>query len=299
MTDGDTGAGRRVLETGPAAGSIANVPRALRDLLDQEFHYSSGHLAAILNGCLFAPSLLTFWFVNGAIDFSSAIAIGAVESAAGLQVRLIAYLLLVPTFLLARAALHLAHPRHRAQVLSGSCPHVKLLSLDWISMGILATGLPLALRNLGPWVSMNLVFLLGIFVLPRALSGRRATGLKLAAIVAGSVLFLYANYGGAVGALPDPAATVGPAATLTLGESTTLGLSRAANSLIVGPPLIAAVAVGFNHVLTRPEIADLPLVRYSLPERDPDRLVAGSAALGTWFFLAVVWGTTGSMILLP
>jgi len=104
---------------------------ALRELFAQEFTYSTGHLATILNGCLFAPSLLTFWFVNGVVDFSTAIAIGAVATPAGLQLRLLAYLLLVPVFLLARICLHLVHPAHRAQILDGSCPNAQLLSLDW------------------------------------------------------------------------------------------------------------------------------------------------------------------------
>jgi hypothetical protein len=87
---------------------------ALADLFSQEFAYSSGHLATILNTCLFAPSLLTFWFVNGLVDFSTAVAIGAVATPAGLQVRLLAYLLLVPTFLLilpAITSLNISTPR--------------------------------------------------------------------------------------------------------------------------------------------------------------------------------------------
>lgn len=61
----------------------ANLRAAIRDLSSQEFSYSTGHLAAILNTCLFAPSLFTFWFVNGVFDFSTAIAIGAVATPAG------------------------------------------------------------------------------------------------------------------------------------------------------------------------------------------------------------------------
>ncbi|WP_199234029.1 hypothetical protein [Halorubrum sp. CGM5_25_10-8B] len=150
------------------AARFVDIGRRLRsslgDLLSQEFSYSSGHLTAILHGCLFAPSILTFWFVNGVLDFSTAAAVGAVATTAGLQIRLFAYVLLVPVFLLTRLTVHLAHPVHRAQVLSGSCPTTDLMSLDWVSLGILATGLPLAIQNFGPWVGMNVVLLVGILL---------------------------------------------------------------------------------------------------------------------------------------
>ena len=64
-----------------------NLRSASADLLSQGLSYSTGHLTVVLNGCLFAPSLLTFWFVNGFLDFSTAVAIGAVATPAGLQVR--------------------------------------------------------------------------------------------------------------------------------------------------------------------------------------------------------------------
>jgi hypothetical protein len=69
-------------------------------------------------------------------------------------------------------------------------------------MGILATGLPLALQDFGPWLGMNIAFLLGLFVLPRPLSVRRERLVKLLAIVLGVALFLYAKYGRAVTVLP-------------------------------------------------------------------------------------------------
>lgn len=272
---------------------------ALGDLVSQEFSYSTGHLAAILNTCLFAPSLLTFWFVNGVIDFSSAIAIGAVATPAGLQVRLLAYVLLVPTFLLARATVHLLHPTHRRQVLSGSCPTTRLMSLDWVSMGILATGIPLAVQNFGPWFAMNAVFVLGVFVVPRPLPAERAGGLKLAAIVFGSVLFLYANYGGTLELLPDPGTVLGPVATFELREATTRWLFRLVNSLLLGPVVVGGLGVFLNHVLTRPELTDVPFVRHALPERDPDAVVVTSGAFGTVFYLVVVAVLTGQVVVVP
>jgi len=276
-----------------------NLGRAGGDMLSQEFEFSSGHLATVLNGCLFAPSILTFWFVNGVLDFSTAVAIGAVQTGAGLQVRLVAYLLLVPTFLVVRATLHLLHPTHRRQVLSGSCPRTQLLSLDWFSVGILATGLPLALQNLGPWLSMNLVFLVGIFLLPRPLSSPWGRRVKVAALVGGSVLFLYANYGAAVAFLPAPRTVVGPAATVALSDATTRSLVVVVNSLLLGPPLVAAFGVLTNHVLTRPELAEIPLLEYSLPDRDPDGVVVASAAGGTVFYLLVVAVATGQLLVVP
>ncbi|WP_049936445.1 cupredoxin domain-containing protein [Haloplanus natans] len=277
-----------------------NIRGALGELFTQEFSYSTGYLATILNGCLFAPSLLTFWFVNGVIDFSTAIAIGAVTTPAGLQLRLLAYVLLVPTFLLVRMSLHLLHPDHRTQVLNGSCPSFQPLSLDWFSLGVLATGLPLALQNLGPWIGMNTVFLVGIFVVPRSLPDHRAKDAKLLALVLGSALFLYANYGAvAAPPLPSPATILGPVATFALDAETTERLFRLVNSLSFGPFAVAVFGVSANHVLTRPEFTDIPIVSHALPRRDPDVVIATSAALGTAFYLAVVGLITGRVILVP
>ena len=143
-----------------------NLRTAAVDLFLQEFSFSTGYFATILNGCLFARSLLTFWFVNGLIDFSTAISIGAVATPAGLQIRLLAYVLLMPTFFLLRVGIHLLHPTHR-------------------------------------------------------------------------------------------------------------------------------------NVLTRPELTDIPLLRHTLPRRDPDTVVVTSAALGTSFYLLVVTTAIGRIVLAP
>jgi len=296
MTDASAPAGTAAHT---AIETVRNLGAAFRGLLDQEFSYSSGHLAAILQGCLFAPSVLTFWFVNGVVDFSTAIAIGAAGTAGGLQVRLAAYLLLVPTFLLTRVAAHLVHPGHRAQVLAGSCPSSRLLSLDWFSVGILATGLPLAMQNLGPWVGMNAVFLLGVFVLPRALPAAHRGPTRLAALVGGGALFLYATYGAAVGALPAPASVVGPVATVALSDAATSRFVTVVNSMAAGPVLVAAFGTVMNRVVTRPELADIPLVGHAMPRRDPDLVVVASAALGTAFYLGVRAAATGDLVVVP
>jgi hypothetical protein len=276
-----------------------NLRDALADLFSQEFSFSTGHLTALLGGCLFAPSLLTFWFINGLLDFSTAVALGTVASAAGLQVRLLAYLLLVPTFLLLRIGVHLAHPGHRKQVLAGSCPRTDVLSLDWFSVGILATGLPLSLQSLGPWVVMNAVLLVGVLLVPQVTSAQMAVGSKVVAIVVGPALFFYARYGAAVPGLPEPAAVLGPVATTTLSDATTALLMELANSLLVGPLLVAGFALLMNYLLTHPEVRDIPVVQHSLPNRDPVRVVGLSAALGTVFYLLVVAGASGGLVVVP
>lgn len=277
----------------------SNLRASLADVFSQEFSLSTGHVTALLSGCLFAPSLLAFWFLNGVIDFSTAIALGSVGSAAGLQVRVFAYVLLVPTFLALRATVHLLHPVHREQVLAGSCPRTDVLSLDWFSVGILATGLPLSLQYLGPWVGMNGLLVLGVLVLPQFLAGRAASASKATAVVAGPLLFAYARYGTAVPSLPAPAATVGPIATIALSDATTQTLLDAVNSLLLGPVLVAGFAVASNRVLTHPEVKSIPVIRHTLPDRDPGRVVAVSAALGTAFYLLVVAGTTGALVVVP
>lgn len=284
---------------GYVRGRVRNLQRAVQDLLSQEFSASTGHAATILNGCLFAPTLLTFWFINGILDFSTAVAIGAVATPAGLQVRLVAYLLLVPTFLLGRVTIHLAHPVHRRQVLSGACPNTQYLSLDWFSMGILATGLPLAFQNLGPLLLANVVFVLGLFVLPRFVRPDRAPLVKGGALAVGTLGFLYVTYGGSLPLLPDPPLVFGPFATVALSDATITHLLRTVNSVLVGPFVVAGIGLLFNYVLTRPELTDIPLLHHSLPARDPASLVVLNTALGTWFYLSVVALATGSVVLVP
>jgi hypothetical protein len=293
--DGDTLGGRAVRPR--TLGR--NLRDAVADLFSQEFSFSAGHLTALLGGCLFAPSLLTFWFINGFLDFSTAVALGTVASTAGLQIRLLAYLLLVPTFLLLRVGVHLAHPEHRKQVLAGSCPRTDVLSLDWFSVGILATGLPLSLQALGPWITMNLVLLVGVLLVPQVTHGRVAVTSKVAAIVIGPALFFYAKYGAAVPGVPTPATVLGPVATTTLSDATTTLLMEVANSLLLGPLLVAGVAVLMNYLLTHPEVRDIPLLQHTLPERDPVRVVSVSAALGTVFYLLVVAGASGALVIVP
>jgi hypothetical protein len=283
---------------------VGRLGSAGRELLAQEFEFSTGHLAAVLSACVFAPSLLTFWFVNGVIDFSTAFVLGSLAGPGGLMVRLVAYLLLVPTYLLVRATYYLAHPVHRAAVVSGTCPRSDLLSLDWFSVGILATGLPLAVQNLGPWLGSNAVFLVTLFVLPAVLAEeRRATAVKVGGLVAGTLVFAYANYGdsltGLVPWLPTPAVVLGPVATLQLSDSTVDWLLAVTNGLLTGPPVVALVALAMNRLLTRPELTSIPYVRRTLPRRDPARTVAVSAALGTLFYLLVVAVFTGRLSLVP
>jgi hypothetical protein len=54
-----------------------------------------------------------------------------------------------------------------------------------------------------------------------------------------------------------------------------------------------------NHLLTRPELTEIPFLRHTLPRRDPDSVVVTSAALGTMFYLLVVTAATGRIVLVP
>ncbi|MFC7133687.1 MULTISPECIES: hypothetical protein [Salinibaculum] len=287
-----------------AAGSTgAALWSALKDLLSQEFDWSVGHLTALVNGCVFAPSLLTFWLVNGVADFSTALALGTVASPGGLQVRLLAYLLAVPVFVAVRAGYYVAHPVHRQAVLSGSCPKSQLLSLDWFTVGILVTGLPLALRDLGLWLAMNAVFVVGIFLVPRVVDERRrALAVKLGAIALGILLFGYVKLGAAaasLGVVPAPAPLLGPVATLSLSQGSLEVLLRTMNSLLLGPPLVAILGYAMNRVMTHPAVTDIPLLHYTLPRRDPWRAVAASASLGTVFYLLFLGAVTGRLVVVP
>ena len=215
---------------------------------------------------------------------------------------MIAYVLLVPVFLLLRVGYYLLHPGHRRTVLSGSCPTATLLSLDWFSVGILATGLPLAFQAIGPWVGMSAVYALGLFVVPRFLSSERAAvGTRAGALVAGTVPFLYARYGDLLVPLgaPEPAAVLGAIATARLTDATTGVLIDVANSLLTGPVVVAALALTMNVLLTQPALENVPYLRHTLPRRDPARVVATSAVFGTVFYLTIVALWTGSVSVVP
>ena len=166
-------------------------------------------------------------------------------------------------------------------------------------MGILATGLTLALQDFGPWLGMNIAFVLGLFVLPRPLSVRRERLVKLLAIVLGVALFLYAKYGRAVTVLPPPRLVLGSVATLTIGNGATERLLRVVNSLLVSPLIVGGFGMLMNHVLTWPELTEIPFLRHALPRRDPDSVVVTSGALGTMFYLLVVTAATGRIVLVP
>lgn len=284
--------------------AAAALRESFRDLLSQEISWSAGHLTALLNGCVFAPSLLSFWLVNGVVDFSTAIALGTVASPAGLQLRLLAYLLAVPTFVALRAGYYFVHPVHRRSILSGTCPQSRLLSLDWFTVGILLTGLPLAFRDLGLWIASNAVFVLGIFVVPRFLAEeRRALAVKLGAIAVGAALIGYVKLGptvaSSVAAVPRPAAVLGPVATVSLGQGTLSVLLDVMNSLVLGPPLVALLGFVLNRILTHPALKEIPVLRHTLPRRDPWQAVVVSAALGTVFYLLFLALAIGQLVLVP
>lgn len=131
------------------------------------------------------------------------------------------------------------------------------------------------------------------------MSDRIASGSKLTAIVGGPLLFLCAKYGSAFPMLPEPASTIGPVATVALSAATTETLLRTADSLAAGPVLVAAFAVVMNRPLTRPEVRGIPVVRHTLPTRDPDPVVVASAGLGTVFYLLVVAVAMGRLTVLP
>jgi hypothetical protein len=63
--------------------------------------------------------------------------------------------------------------------------------------------------------------------------------------------------------------------------------------------LVSAFGVVMNHVLTRPELADIPFLQHALPRRDPNRVVVTSGGLGTAFYLLVVAAATGQLVLVP
>lgn len=277
--------------------------RAVLDLVSEDCSGSCGNFLGVGLGCLLGVTLLKFWFVNGLIDFSTALVLGTVTSTAGLAVRLTAYLFVVPFFLGVQLSYYLLHPVHRATLREGQCPKSDVLSLDWFTVGILATGLPIALRDFGPWAGMNVVFLVGLFIVPRFVTNARLRGMvKLGGIFLGSGLFLYANYGGLLAALtsiPAPAAVLGPVATFRLSATATVLLSRLFNSLATGPLVVAGFALVMNGLLTHPALKTTPLVRHTLPRRDPVRSVVVSAALGTMFYLVVSAIVTGNVILLP
>jgi hypothetical protein len=289
--------------TDSSTSGDTRLATALVDLVRDDCSGSCGNVFGVGLGCLFGLTVFKYWFINGIIDFSTALVLGAVASSAGLAVRLAAYVLVVPFFLGVRLTYYLVHPRHRTTLRAGNCPKSNLLSLDWFTVGILATGLPIALRHFGPWAGMNVVFLVGLFVLPRFVErDRPAGGVKLGTLAIGSGLFLYARYGGLLAAqtpIPAPATVIGPVATFRLPQTAVTTLVYLFNSLLVGPLVIAGLALVMNRLLTHRLLKTTPVLRHALPRRDPAISVVVSAAFGTTFYLLLVAVTTGQLMVLP
>lgn len=84
--------------------------------------------------------------------------------------------------------------------------------------------------------------------------------------------------------LPPPQLILGPIATFAIGDRAMQWLLRLVNSLLLGPLVVGTFGVFMNHVLTRPELTEIPVLHHTLPRRDPDSVVMTSAALGTMFY---------------
>lgn len=235
---------------------------AVLDLVKDDCSGSCGTYLGVGLGCFFGVTILKFWLINGIIDFSTALVLGTFTSTAGLAVRLAAYVFVVPFFFAVQLSYYLLHLDHRSTLRPGRCQRSDLLSLDWFTVGVLVTGLPLALREFGPLAGMNAVFLVGLFVIRRFVKDDSLRGvMKLGSIVLGSGLFLYANDGGrlaAATALPTPAAVLGPVATFRLSAPAAVLLSRLFNSLATGPRVVAGFSLVMNGLLTHPVLKTTP-----------------------------------------
>lgn len=280
------------------------VLRSLTGIVGDQCHASCGHSTALGLGCLFSASLLRYWFVNGLLDFSTAFALGTAAAPGGLIARLAAYLAVVPVFLLTLWGYHLFDAERRTRLLETGSPSRTPLSLDWFTVGILATGFPIALRALGTWIATVALVLAALFAVPFVLdSSRTRTGTQLTLLLAALLLFVYGTYGDVVTAtfefMPSPRRVLGPIAGVTLSATTITSMLAVTNSLLVGPLFVAAFAVGSNAVLTHPVLRTVPVVRHALPRRDPTKTVAVSSAAGTVFFLLVVWLLTGWLVVVP
>lgn len=283
--------------------TVHRIGEAVAHLFTKECAWSCGYFVVFLFGCVFSPIILKYWVINGLLDFSTSLVIGSVTTGSGLLVRALAYVIIVPVFFALKFLYYAVHPEHRQTVLSGACPRGRLFSLDWFSVGILATGLPLALQNFGPWIGMNAIFLLGVFVLPRFIrSHRLVIGTKVASLVGGTILFLYANYGGFLAAIvpviPDPGVVLGPVATFRLSDALTTSLLHIVNSVVLGPPIIAGFAYVMNRLMTHEALTTIPVLHHTLPRRDPWKTVGLSAAAGTLVYLGTVFLYTGDIIIL-
>jgi len=117
---------------------------------------------------------------------------------------------------------------------------------------------------------MNAVILLRMFLLPKLFPGRQSGVIRLLASVFAGLVFLYANYGGAVPVILQPSTVLGPIATFALDDATTLWLFRLVNSITCSPVVVGGFAVLMNHILTRPNLTDIR--SSSMPSRGVIRI---------------------------
>lgn len=259
---------------------------AFLEMLYDDFDIRGDILGALI--ACFVSVDIVYWAIGGLSNFGTAFALGAISG--DVSLRIIAYVLLVPMFVLTKFLYHMIFDRD--SMMSGSCPSNSVFDLDWFAVGVLGTSFPMALQDAGAWIFSTVIYLISLFVLPRLVDDRRTGNiLKVGGLAVGFGLYLFIVHGDP-SALPD-------FMTFTLSDQTTQQIVDLVTSIVFGPFLLGLFAVGNAVVLTSRPFKTIPYAGPLLPDRDNIRSVFVSGAIGTVMFLGIQGVLTGDLIIFP
>lgn len=214
-------------------------------------------------GCLLTIDLL-YWVLSGAGRFTSSAVLGL----PALDERFFVYLLLLPLFVAVKTSwIAIEYP---GAITGQLCPNDTLFDLDWFTIGVFGTALPLTLERIWMWIATVLIFVTLFILVPRLGPDTRILG-----IVGIGLVQVVGRF------FPDVVPSV---LRVTLQQPQVDALMDVVLNIYTGPVILGGLAVVVAGVLSLDEVRSLPGGDL-LPDKDPGVSVFVSAATGTLLFL--------------
>jgi hypothetical protein len=223
-------------------------------------------LSSFSVGCLLTLDLL-YWILSGASRFGSSLVVGI----PAVGERIFVYLLLLPAFVLVKTTwIAIEYP---GAITGQLCPRDTLFDLDWFTIGVFGTALPLTLERMWMWIATIVLFFGFVYVIPN-ITGMNTKIFGVAGVVLVEIVGRFA---------PE---LVPNSLRFTLQESQVTSLMDLTLNLVAGPIILGALAVVVSVIIRTRELRSLPYGEY-LPDPDPAESAFVSAATGTLLFLLI------------
>lgn len=279
---------------------VRGVFRTTRAIGESEIDWRDGHIVLAVLGCIFGLDMFGFWLINGVADFSTGWFIGSLRTLDQFLLRAQIYVALVPVFMGLKLAWHrIQYPDLFEE---GLCPVKEdLFNLDWFTNAVMLTAFPLALQDIGTWLFTTAVFVFGIFLLPRLVTGDDVLRdyVRLGSVMVGGFLTLWLKVNLPLVPAPETLPFLSEVAALELSGHTVFGIYNVMNSMVFGPFLVTFVSMVFAAVFTSDAFQTTPLLEKIVPERESWGTIAVSSFTGAVVYLALVWVFTGSILWIP